>query len=92
MNSSILPHPRSSLPGGTTLTTGNSPSLHRVHSRSNLPNLTITPSVTITPTTAPPSGIKPRNVSNCNVIVAVGEGLKTDQEIYSISALIVNMK
>ncbi|XP_018790264.1 PREDICTED: transcriptional repressor p66-alpha isoform X2 [Bactrocera latifrons] len=63
VNSSILPHPRSSLPGGTTLTTGNSPSLHRVHSRSNLPNLTITPSVTITPTTAPPSGIKPRNIN-----------------------------
>lgn len=63
MNSSIPPHPRSSLPGGTTLTTGNSPSLHRVHSRSNLPNLTITPSVTITPTTAPPSGIKPRNIN-----------------------------
>lgn len=66
-SSSVLPPPRSSLPGGTTLTTH---STHRIHSRSNLPNLTITPSVTITPTTAPPSGIKQRNVSNCNVIVA----------------------
>lgn len=63
VNASILPHSRSSLPGGTTLTTGNSPSSHRVNSRSNLPNLTITPSVTITPTTAPPSGIKPRNIN-----------------------------
>ncbi|CAD7003334.1 unnamed protein product [Ceratitis capitata] len=59
-SSSVLPPPRSSLPGGTTLTTH---STHRIHSRSNLPNLTITPSVTITPTTAPPSGIKQRNIN-----------------------------
>ncbi|XP_036325436.1 transcriptional repressor p66 alpha isoform X3 [Rhagoletis pomonella] len=64
-NSSVLPPPRSSLPGGTTMTSGNSHSSQRIHSRSNLPNLTITPSVTITPTTAPPSGMKPRN-SNIN--------------------------
>ncbi|XP_053955078.1 transcriptional repressor p66 alpha isoform X1 [Anastrepha ludens] len=62
-SSSVLPPPRSSLPGGTTLTSGNSNSSHRIHSRSNLPNLTITPSVTITPTTAPPSGVKPRNTN-----------------------------
>ncbi|XP_036325435.1 transcriptional repressor p66-beta isoform X2 [Rhagoletis pomonella] len=61
-NSSVLPPPRSSLPGGTTMTSGNSHSSQRIHSRSNLPNLTITPSVTITPTTAPPSGMKPRNI------------------------------
>ncbi|XP_067643170.1 transcriptional repressor p66-beta isoform X2 [Eurosta solidaginis] len=64
INPSVVPPPpRSSLPGGTTLTTGNTQSSHRIHPRSNLPNLTITPSVTITPTTAPPSGSKSRNIN-----------------------------
>lgn len=62
----VLPAPRSSLPGGATLTAGPA---HRIPL--NLPrtgpNLTITPSVTITPTSAPQTGMKPRNVSCCNV-------------------------
>uniref|UniRef100_T1GT04 Transcriptional repressor p66 coiled-coil MBD2-interaction domain-containing protein n=1 Tax=Megaselia scalaris TaxID=36166 RepID=T1GT04_MEGSC len=64
-SSSGLPPPRSSLPGGATLTPGGSSSLRN----SNIlprtgSNLTITPSVTITPTTAPPSGMKARNQLN----------------------------
>lgn len=60
----VLPPPRSSLPGGATLTAGSA------HHRSSMnlprtgPNLTITPSVTITPTSAPQAGVKSRNVPN----------------------------
>lgn len=63
----VLPPPRSSLPGGATLTPGGPP----LRSSSGLPrtgpNLTITPSVTITPTSAPPAGIKPRNVPGATI-------------------------
>ncbi|KAL5293075.1 GATAD2A family protein [Megaselia abdita] len=62
-SSSGLPPPRSSLPGGATLTAGGSSSLRNSNIMPRTgSNLTITPSVTITPTTAPPSGMKPRNV------------------------------
>lgn len=71
----VLPAPRSSLPGGATLTAGPA---HRIPL--NLPrtgpNLTITPSVTITPTSAPQSGMKSRNVSCCNVFDAIRNFLK----------------
>lgn len=55
---------RSSLPGGATLTAGGPPPSHRSSYGSSRTgsNLTITPSVTITPTSAPSSGSK-RNVS-----------------------------
>lgn len=78
----LYPHMRSSLPGGATLTPGpphhrssSSNVLSNVvgggsggHSLSTRTgsNLTITPSVTITPTSAPPVGSKSRNVS-CKV-------------------------
>lgn len=63
--SNIVNYPRTSLPGGATLTPGGS-----AQHRSNFPqsrpgsNLTITPSVTITPTSAPPAMAKQRHVSN----------------------------
>lgn len=71
----MYPPMRSSLPGGATLTPGPP---HRsssgmgggsggIHSGRTGSNLTITPSVTITPTSAPPvGGSKSRNVS-CKV-------------------------
>lgn len=76
----MYPPMRSSLPGGATLTPG--PPSHRssgssgmdgrgggsagIHSGRTGSNLTITPSVTITPTSAPAVGSKSRNVS-CKV-------------------------
>lgn len=64
---SVLPPPRSSLPGGATLTAG-PPMRNNYGSHRTSSNLTITPSVTITPTSAPPAGAKSRNVS-CNVLI-----------------------
>lgn len=64
-STNIASYPRTSLPGGATLTPGGSS-----QNRNNFPqsrtgsNLTITPSVTITPTSAPPAMAKQRHVSN----------------------------
>lgn len=55
----IAPHRPTNLPGGITLTTGVPANLRNIHTR-NRPNLTITPSVTITPASVPPQ--KNRNV------------------------------
>lgn len=54
-NTTVLPSPRSSLPGGATLTPG--PAHRSSSGQSQMgrsANITITPSVTITPTNAPP--------------------------------------
>lgn len=63
----VIPQPtRSSLPGGATLTAGAPPSHRSPYGQSRTgSNLTITPSVTITPTSAPSVGAKQR-VSICN--------------------------
>lgn len=63
--SNIVNYPRTSLPGGATLTPGGS-GQHRSNFPQSRPgsNLTITPSVTITPTSAPPAMVKQRHVSN----------------------------
>lgn len=63
----VLPPPRSSLPGGATLTPGGPPLRNSSGLPRTGPNLTITPSVTITPTSAPPAGIKPRNVPGTTI-------------------------
>lgn len=65
---SQMPNMRSSLPGGATLTPGvmtqrNSSNSNSYGSQKSNFNLTITPSVTITPTSAPPVSNKMRNVS-----------------------------
>lgn len=66
LNSTTTMQPvRSSLPGGATLTPGGSSNRPIYGSqRSSGSNLSITPSVTITPTSAPPVGGKSRNVSS----------------------------
>lgn len=58
----VIPQPtRSSLPGGATLTAGAPPSHRSPYGQSRTgSNLTITPSVTITPTSAPSVGAKQR--------------------------------
>lgn len=51
----MLPSPRSSLPGGATLTPGPAHRSNSGQSQLGRPaNITITPSVTITPTSGPP--------------------------------------
>lgn len=86
----MYPPMRSSLPGGATLTPG--PPSHRssvssgmdgrgggsagIHSGRTGSNLTITPSVTITPTSAPAVGSKSRNVS-CKV-----SGRRADKPLF----------
>lgn len=59
-----MPQPtRSSLPGGATLTAGAPPHRTSFGQTRTGSNLTITPSVTITPTSAPSSASKQRGVS-----------------------------
>lgn len=81
----MYPPMRSSLPGGATLTPGPPSSSHRsssgmggagIHPGRTGSNLTITPSVTITPTSAPPVGSKSRNVS-CKV-----SGRRADKPLF----------
>lgn len=62
----VIPQPtRSSLPGGATLTAGVPPSHRSSYGSARTgSNLTITPSVTITPTSAPSVSSKQRNVSS----------------------------
>lgn len=62
----VIPQPtRSSLPGGATLTAGAPPSHRSPYGQSRTgSNLTITPSVTITPTSAPSVGAKQRVRTN----------------------------
>lgn len=61
-STSMFPLPRQSLPGGATLTTGVSSRNPILHGR-NSNNISITPSVTITPTSAPSLSMKNKNVS-----------------------------
>lgn len=63
----VIPQPtRSSLPGGATLTAGAPPSHRSPYGQSRTgSNLTITPSVTITPTSAPSVGAKQRVRTEC---------------------------
>lgn len=62
VNCHVVPQPtRSSLPGGATLTAGAPPSHRSPYGQSRTgSNLTITPSVTITPTSGPSVGAKQR--------------------------------
>lgn len=63
----VIPPTRSSLPGGATLTPGGPPSHRSSYGQTRTgSNLTITPSVTITPTSAPSVGAKQRSVSISN--------------------------
>lgn len=61
-----FPLPRQSLPGGATLSTGTSsraPFIQGKVLEGRSSNLSITPSVTITPTTGPVMNLKTKNVS-----------------------------
>ena len=78
-STSCYPLPRQSLPGGATLSSGASPRtpmIQGIQGRSSMDgrsssNLSITPSVTITPTSGPVMNMKSKNVSKPLILAVV---------------------